>query len=134
MTEFAQETRHYCRNPRCRSRLSAPVNNPREAFCTCGCHAQFYRKRCVVCEGPIERKAGNQKVCKKAKCRNAWKAGLGFGCYSASNDAKLTLAAVRTGTQTRPKSSGFPLAAERSVCLSATTRRTACRGQPTAAA
>jgi hypothetical protein len=89
MTEFKQELRHYCRNPKCRSKLPSPVENPREAFCARGCYRSFYLKRCVVCEGPIERKTGNQKVCKKAKCRSAWKAGLGFGCYATSNDAKL---------------------------------------------
>ena len=34
MTDFAQELRHRCRNPRCRSKLPAPVANAREAFCT----------------------------------------------------------------------------------------------------
>jgi hypothetical protein len=62
MTEFTQEVRHMCRT--------------REAFCTRGCYGSFYLKRCVVCEGPIERKAANQKVCKKNKCRNAWKPDL----------------------------------------------------------
>ena len=33
MTEFAAETRHYCRNPKCRSKLPKPVSNEREAFC-----------------------------------------------------------------------------------------------------
>ena len=32
----------------------------------------------------MERKAGNQKVCRKSKCRNAWKAGLGFGRFAES--------------------------------------------------
>ena len=55
MTEFAIEVRHYCRNPKCRSKLKTPVENPREAFCALGCHSAFYRKRCLVCEGPMER-------------------------------------------------------------------------------
>ena len=54
--------------------LQSPVANPREAFCTKGCYGSFYRKRCIVCEGPIERKAEHQKVCRKAKCRNALRA------------------------------------------------------------
>ena len=33
MTEFATEVRHYCRNPKCRSKLPKPVSNEREAFC-----------------------------------------------------------------------------------------------------
>ncbi len=81
MTVFPSETRHYCRNPRCRSKLSAPVSNPREAFCTRGCHAGFYRNRCLVCEGQIERRAANQKICRKAKCRNALRQGSGFGRF-----------------------------------------------------
>jgi len=35
--------RHYCRNPRCRSKLPDPVENTREAFCCRGCYRQFYR-------------------------------------------------------------------------------------------
>ena len=65
MTEFAIEVRHYCRNPKCRSKLKATVENPREAFCARGCHSAFYRKRCRVCEEPMERKTENQKVCGK---------------------------------------------------------------------
>jgi hypothetical protein len=45
MTEFIEELRHYCRNPRCRSKLPNPIANPREAFCARGCHGSFYRKR-----------------------------------------------------------------------------------------
>lgn len=93
MTEFAETAmRSMCRNPRCRSKLPAPVSNPREAFCARGCHTSFYRKRCLVCERPIERKAGNQKVCRKAKCRCAWNARSGFGRYistHSSSNAKL---------------------------------------------
>jgi hypothetical protein len=42
--------RHFCRNPRCRSRLPTPVDNRRHAFCTLTCHRTFYFSRCVVCE------------------------------------------------------------------------------------
>jgi hypothetical protein len=41
VTEFKIETRHYCRNPKCRSKLTTPVVNPREAFCCRGCHSGF---------------------------------------------------------------------------------------------
>jgi hypothetical protein len=88
MIDFVADVRHHCRNPRCRSKLPAPVSNPREAFCTKGCHGSFYLQRCLVCEGPIKRKREDQKVCRRAKCRNAWRAGSGFGRYVASN-AKL---------------------------------------------
>jgi hypothetical protein len=88
MTEFTETLRHYCRNPRCRSKLQSPVTNPRDAFCTKGCHSSFYLHRCLVCERPIERKRDDQRVCRRAKCRNAWRAGSGFGRYATSN-AKL---------------------------------------------
>jgi hypothetical protein len=82
--------RRYCRNPRCRTKLPVPVSNEREAFCTKGCHHSFYLRRCLVCEQPIEQpKRGRRFICKKAKCRNAWRAGLGFGRYVPS-DAELT--------------------------------------------
>src|SRR5436190_4091048 len=58
MTEFAEKLRHRCRNPRCRSKLTTPVANPREAFCTKGCRSSFYRKRCVICE------VGRAHVCR----------------------------------------------------------------------
>jgi hypothetical protein len=48
--------RHYCRNPKCRSKLPAPVANEREAFCTRGCYIGFHRTRCLVCEAKMERK------------------------------------------------------------------------------
>ena len=41
MTEFAAETRYYCRNPKCRSKLPKPVSNEGEAFCARGCHTAF---------------------------------------------------------------------------------------------
>ena len=88
LTEFDQKLRHHCRYLKCRSRLPTPVVNHREAFCARGCHSAFYRHRCRVCEGPIERKASNQMVCRKAKCRSALKAGLGFGRYHPTSDAK----------------------------------------------
>jgi hypothetical protein len=35
--------RHYCR--KCRSKLAEPTDNERQAFCSPGCHASFYRNR-----------------------------------------------------------------------------------------
>jgi hypothetical protein len=89
MTEFTEQVQHYCRNPKCRSKLPAPVANEREAFCTKGCHGSVCRRRCLVCERPLERKREDQKICKKTKCRRAWRAGSGFGCYAISSNAKL---------------------------------------------
>ena len=62
-------TRHYCRNPRCRSKLAKPVENARSAFCSRGCHTQFYRKRCMACEQPMERKVEHQRLCGRRKCK-----------------------------------------------------------------
>jgi hypothetical protein len=89
MSEFVKDLRHYCRNPKCRTRLPEPVSNPREGFCTRGCYSSFYLHRCLICEGPIERKREDQKVCRKAKCYRAWRAGHCIGRYLPRSSAKL---------------------------------------------
>ena len=61
------------------------LDNPREAFCSRGCHTSFYLRRCLVCEGSLQRRNKTQRVCRKARCRNAWRARAGFGRYSPSN-------------------------------------------------
>jgi hypothetical protein len=102
VTEFKQETRTYCRNPRCRMKLPAPVSNEREAFCARGCHTSFYLHRCRVCEGPLDRKSESQKVCRKAKCRSAWRAGSGFGRYHGSPSVVSTPKnPINTGSKSR---------------------------------
>jgi hypothetical protein len=65
--------RHYCRNPRCRSKLKEPVSNPHKAFCSKGCHASFYLHRCLICERPIDQPkgGGRRATCNRTKCRNA---------------------------------------------------------------
>jgi len=73
MTEFAEALRHYCRNPRCRMKLREPTDIAK-AFCTPGCHSSFYRRRCLVCEQPMERKTEHQRICGKRRCRNALQA------------------------------------------------------------
>jgi hypothetical protein len=73
--------RHYCRNHRCRSKLPDPVENTREAFCCRGCYRQFYRSRCLMCDRPMERKTGNQRLCGRRKCKNAFRASGWFGRY-----------------------------------------------------
>jgi hypothetical protein len=85
LTDFIAEQRHYCRNPRCRSKLPAPVANAREAFCTRGCHSGFYRTRCLVCEAKMERRTENQLICGKRRCRNALQARQSLGRYHASS-------------------------------------------------
>jgi hypothetical protein len=68
-----QDFRHYCRNPRCRSKLSEPTSITRDAFCARGCYLGFYRTRCVVCEEKFECKNEREKVCGRRKCQAAFK-------------------------------------------------------------
>ena len=58
MTDFANNLRHPCRNPKCRCKLPSAVSNPREAFCCRGCYTVFYRHRCLICERQMTRRAG----------------------------------------------------------------------------
>jgi hypothetical protein len=74
----------FCRNPKCRTKLKAKVSNRREAFCSRGCHTSFYLRRCLVCEGPLQRRNKTQRVCRKARCRSAWRARASFGRYLPS--------------------------------------------------
>jgi hypothetical protein len=53
--------------------LKTPAYNPHAAFCCAGCHAGFYRARCIVCEAPIVRKTEGQKVCRRPKCRSEFR-------------------------------------------------------------
>jgi hypothetical protein len=68
---------HRCRNPRCRTKLPAAVENKRKAFCCRGCHSAFYRTRCLVCEkdtgtnpltGEKRERLGQRKFCGR-KCK-----------------------------------------------------------------
>jgi hypothetical protein len=74
----------FCRHRKCRTKLKKPVSNPREAFCSRGCHTSFYLNRCLVCEEPLQRRNKTQKVCRKSRCRNAWRGEAGSGRYSPS--------------------------------------------------
>ena len=60
--------RHRCRNPRCRLKLPAPVENEHRAFCTHGCYESFYRNRCRVCERDL-RKTGKRGDAGRLYCR-----------------------------------------------------------------
>ena len=92
MTEFTQTLRHYCRNPRCRSKLPSPASDPHKAFCTRGCHSSFYLKRCLVCEN--DKPAGStarRKLCRRPKCEGRYRKNsahysfLGADTTSAAN-------------------------------------------------
>jgi hypothetical protein len=107
MTEFAEDLRHRCRNPRCRMKLTAPVLNPHKAFCTRGCHSSFYLKRCLVCEN--NKPAGStarRKLCRRPKCEGRYRKNsahysfLGADITSAAN-------APRSAQSTGIKSADF---------------------------
>ena len=67
-------TRHYCRNTHCRAKLAAPVDNEHHAFCTSGCHAIFYRHRCLVCEDAMRCKRNDQRFKNGHKtCQNEYR-------------------------------------------------------------
>jgi hypothetical protein len=92
MTEFTQTLRHYCRNPRCRLKLTSPTSEPQKAFCTPGCHSSFYLRRCLVCEN--EKPAGStarRKLCRRPKCEGRYRKNsahysfLGADTTSAAN-------------------------------------------------
>ena len=95
MTEFTQTLRHYCRNPRCCSKLPSPASDPRKAFCTRGCHSSFYLKRCLVCEN--DKPAGStarRKLCRRPKCEGRYRKNsahysfLGADTTSAANASR----------------------------------------------
>jgi len=84
-----ENLRHRCRNPQCRAKLPAPVTNAREAFCCCGCYTSFFRTRCRVCEELIGQPTrGARLICNRAKCKSAWRVGLGFGRYPTLSRAE----------------------------------------------
>jgi hypothetical protein len=62
---IAEPARQMCREPHCRSKLPMPAANARQAFCTRGCYARFYRSRCLACEQP---KTGTRQLCNRSKC------------------------------------------------------------------
>jgi hypothetical protein len=87
------ELRHYCRNPRCRMKLPAPVENTHRAFCTRGCYESFYRNRCRVCERDL-RKTGKRGDANRLYCRlprdcrteaGKWPQKYDYGQLSANN-------------------------------------------------
>jgi hypothetical protein len=100
----AIETKLYHRCRECRCKLPQPAENPHKAFCCRGCHKDFHKKRCIVCER--EKPTGStvrRMLCKRSKCRNSYRqnaAQYAFsrgGTCSASNGVK---SADKTGTKT----------------------------------
>jgi hypothetical protein len=72
----ARQLRHYCLNPRCRSKLNNPVDNPHRAFCCRGCHSSHFLKRCLVCENP--KPGPDCKFCRRPRCRSRYNGNPGF--------------------------------------------------------
>jgi hypothetical protein len=60
--------RHRCRNPKCRTKLPAPVESEHHAFCCRGCFESFYRNRCRVCEKDL-RLTGKEPGKRRMYCR-----------------------------------------------------------------
>ena len=117
---MSETARHYCRC--CRSKLPAPVENLRNAFCCRGCYRQHYHSRCVVCERKTTRTTGNQRLCGRRKCRNgfeALKAHFALGRYHAPSGRNLI---QKTPDFIGPKQ---PLSPDRPWRVVASQRRTA---------
>ena len=103
MTELLPKSRCCSRNPKSRSKLPKPAATTTKPSALAAVVRPF-RRRCFVCEGPIERSRDDQKVCRKAKCRSAWRARTGLGRYIASSDAKLpSKKPVNKGAKGAPK-------------------------------
>lgn len=64
------QVRHRCRNPRCAGKLRISATNPRDAFCTKGCEARFYSRRCRVCEALFSPKTVRKQVCQRSRCKH----------------------------------------------------------------
>jgi hypothetical protein len=107
MTEFTQTLRHYCRNPRCRSKLPSPASDPHKAFCTRGCHSSFYFKRCLVCEN--DKPAGStvrRKLCRRPKCEGRYRKNSAHYSFLGA-DTTFAANAFRSAQSTGIKSGHF---------------------------
>jgi hypothetical protein len=81
-------------------KLPAPIDNLHRAFCSRGCHASFYRSRCLVCEDPLRRKSESQRFGSgHAVCRAEYKRFPHVYDY----DGYLPSRNVFNGSQTRIK-------------------------------
>ena len=49
------------------------VANSRDAFCSAGCFAAFYRRHCIVCERAIIRGTERQLLCGRQKCKGEFR-------------------------------------------------------------
>ena len=104
MTSFEGELRHYCRSPKCRTKLKEPAANMHKAFCSRGCHDGFYANRCLVCEK--EKPKGSRtdrKLCRRSECRSAYRQNrliFTFPVHPASLRTLSSKSAHSTGIKT----------------------------------
>src|SRR5262245_57197243 len=61
--------RFYCRNLKCRTKLSSPTDNEHKAFCTQYCYDQFYKWRCKVCEKDLPKEGRPRNCCRSKECQ-----------------------------------------------------------------
>jgi len=107
MTDFNAALRHYCRNPKCRTKLKQPVENPHKAFCCRGCHESFHLKRCVVCEADKPpRSTARRKLCRRPKCEARYRQNRGLYAFSGSGSGR-TANVVRNLDKSGIKSDAF---------------------------
>jgi hypothetical protein len=107
MTDFIEtDYRHYCRNPKCRTKLPTPVSHSKEAFCSgTSCKERFYRLRCYVCEE--KKPAGKLRgaTCGKRRCRNAFRVLSRQPGYRGSDEVEIGVRnPIESGTKTRLES------------------------------
>jgi hypothetical protein len=107
MTEFAEDLRHRCRNPHCRTKLNQPVENLHKAFCKRGYYDSFYLKRCLVCEK--DKPAGStarRKLCRRPKCKTRYGKDTAHYSFRALGSA-LARNAPKSAQSTGIKSADF---------------------------
>lgn len=113
-SQRGQALRHFCRNPHCRSKLQEPTANLHRAFCVHGCHQQFYRLRCIVCEKELPPGRSDRRFCRKPSCRNQYyrnpvlfdfnapKLGLGTGRAHLASKSSIKPGTFSSDSGDRP--------------------------------
>jgi hypothetical protein len=70
---LTQDLVYRCRNAHCKSSLSPPVENRRDAFCCQKCADGFYRGHCRVCERPLAVGNSRREICDDQRCRGQFR-------------------------------------------------------------
>src|SRR5262249_29594046 len=136
ITNAPVKLRHHCRNPHCRMKLPAPVENEHRAFCTRGCYESFYRNRCRVCERDLrtngKRGDAGRLYCRPpANCRREaekWPEKYAGGVWAVFPETKLRNAhstGLKIGIEgDRPPANLSPITAGAVTPIAATIRST----------